>query len=146
MPALPRRRPARETGEPAGPMIDESLITHGIIALAILAGFAVLGQLLKKFLKVFVGGLLLTTKTSLDDRILAVIRSRIAALSIITGGFIASDEIRKGLSSEQVTYERILSYIDIALYFILVLVLVRLAGKILTAILEWYMDDVSAKT
>jgi small-conductance mechanosensitive channel len=92
------------------------------------------------------GKLLKATKTTLDDRILEVFRSRVLSLSIIVGGFQATQEVREGLTAEHITRLKLLGYLDIALYFFLVLILFRLAGRTITAVLEWYMEEVSSKS
>jgi len=127
-------------------MPNEPIIEHYIVALVILAAAVVIGQLLRRFLTKLLGKVLKATKMSLDDRILEVFRVRVRGIAIVIGGFQAVKEVRSGLSADHITHLDLLSYIDIVLYFFLVLILFRLAGKTITAVLEWYMDEVSTRS
>jgi small-conductance mechanosensitive channel len=127
-------------------MLNDPIIKHLTIALIILAAAIVVGQFLRRFLTSLLGKVLKATRTSLDDRIVEVFRVRIRGIVIIIGGFQAVREVRNALTAEHNTLLLLLSYIDIVLYFFLVLILFRLAGKTITAVLEWYMDEVSSKT
>ena len=127
-------------------MLNDPVIEHYLNALIIIAAAIFIGLLLKRFLTRVLGSLLRFTRTTLDDRIVEVFRARILSLAIVVGGFMATKEIREGLTADHVTHLKLLDYLDIALYFFLVLILFRLVGRTITAILEWYMDEVSSKT
>lgn len=126
-------------------MPEDPVLKHILNALLIVAAAGILGHLVKSVFTTVARRLLILTKTNLDDRILDVIRGRIRILFLLTGFSIGIREVRKGLTAEHVTYHQILDYLDVALYFLFVLIILRLASKIITAILMWYMDEVSSK-
>ena len=127
-------------------MFENQLIKHTFIALLIIVGSAGVGQIMKFLLNTVFKKLFEATKTTLDDRILDVIRSRITLLSMMTGVYIGIREVRKGLVPEDVTYHQILDYLLIVLFLLLVFVLTRLVSRVIETTVEWYMDEVSSKT
>ena len=127
-------------------MLDNQTIKHTLIAFLIIIASGFFGQVIKLLLNKVFARIFAATKTTLDDRILDVIRSKVTTLSFIAGFYVGIREVRKGLVVEDLTYHQILDYLSIALFFVLVFVLTRLVSKLITTTLEWYMDEVSQKT
>jgi MscS family membrane protein len=127
-------------------MLDNPIIYHTFIALLIVLGSGILGQVLKYLMSTIFKRLFAYTETTLDDRLLAVVRSRVTKITIIIGCYVAIGVAREGVLPEFVTYHHVLDGIGVALYIILVLVLTRFVSRLIEAMLEWYMDEVSAKT
>lgn len=127
-------------------MLDDPILKHTLYAVLIIVASAFIGQLIKLLFNTVIKKLLSMTKTTLDDRILDVVRGRVITLSVIAGFHIGIKEVRKGLTAELVTYHQILDYLEIALFFLLVFVLTRLVSRIIETIFEWYMGEVSTKT
>ncbi len=127
-------------------MFDTQIIKHSAIAILIVIGFGIIGQAVKALLSTVFKKLFESTKTTLDDRLLKVIRTRVTTVSIIIGLHIAVREVRKALSVEDVAYHQILDYLSIAFFLVLVFVLTRLISRLIEEMVEWYMDEVSAIT
>jgi MscS family membrane protein len=127
-------------------MFDSQIIKQIVIAVVIIAASAFIGVMLKYLLNTIFKRLFAYTKTTLDDRILAVVRGRIVTLSVIIGFFIGIKVIRQSITIEEITYHQVLDYLSVTLYIILVIVLTRLISRIIESIFEWYMDEVSVKT
>jgi len=127
-------------------MFDNQMVQPIISAVIIIAASAFIGKLLKYLLNTIFKRLFAYTKTTLDDRILDVVRGRVVTLSVIAGFFIGIRVIRQHVTVEEITYHQILDYLSIALYIILVFVITRLISRIIESMFEWYMDEVSEKT
>jgi len=127
-------------------MLNDPVLQHYLNALIIFAAAAVLGHLARMFFSTVLRRVFELTKTTLDDRIVEVLRQRIRLLFIIAGAFLGTREIRRGLTVEHVTHLQILEYVDVILYVFAVLVVTRLTGKIITGIVEWYIDEKSERT
>jgi len=127
-------------------MFDSNIIKTIIIAVIIIIASALTGEMLKYLLNTIFKRLFAYTKTTLDDKILSVVRSKVVTLSVIAGFFIGIKVIHQSLSVEDILYQNVLDYLSIALYIILAIVLTRLISRVIETMFEWYMDEVSAKT
>lgn len=127
-------------------MFDNKLFYHALIAVIITIISWVIGKGLKYIIGYISRKFLTKTKTTLDDRIIKVIRRHITLLSVIVGFHIAIEEARKGLTPEHVTYAQIITYLGYFFLVVLVLFIARIVSKIIEATFEWYMDEVSRKT
>jgi len=127
-------------------MFDSHIIKAIIIAVIIIIASALTGEMLKYLVNTIFKRLFAYTKTTLDDRILAVVRSKVVTLSVIAGFFIGIKVVRQSLSAEDILYQNVLDYLSVALYIILAIVVTRLVSRIIESMFEWYMDEVSAKT
>jgi small-conductance mechanosensitive channel len=127
-------------------MLENHTLEHLLYAVAIVIASAILGRAIKFLLNTVFKKLFKHTETSLDDRLLEVIRGRVTTLSIIGGMFIAIKEVKKGLTPENITALQSLDYLNIALFIFLVFTLTRLAIKTVQATFDWYLDEVSRKT
>jgi len=127
-------------------MLENPILYHTFVAVLIILGSGILGQLLKYLMSTIFKRLFARTETTLDDRLLAVLRSRITTIIIIIGCYIGVGVVRESIIAEYATYHRVLDFINVVLYIILVLVLTRLVSRLIEAMLEWYMDEVSVKT
>ena len=127
-------------------MLNDAILEHLIIALIIIVASGLFGKLLKFLFGSVLRKLFLLTKTTLDDRILDVIQSRVVPLSIIGGIYVGIREMRKVLTPEHVTHNQILEYIGIALFLVLVIVLTRLISRIIETTFEWYFSEVARRT
>ncbi len=127
-------------------MFSDPVLRHIVVALIIILVSAALGNALKHLLNTVFRKMFERTKTTLDERLLEVIRSRVTALAIIAGFYIGVKEVRSGLTPEHVTHHQILDYIEIALFVVLIVVLTRLLARIIRSTFQWYMEEVSIKT
>jgi MscS family membrane protein len=127
-------------------MLENQIIKHMLVGILIILGSALVGQIIKFLLNSVFKRLFEATKTTLDDRMLEVVRSKVMSLSIITGMYIGIREVRKSLLAEDLTYHQVLDDLSIVLFVLLVFVLTRLVGRLLATTIEWYMDEVSSKT
>lgn len=122
------------------------IINPIIIAILIVIASMVAGQIFKYILGVIFKRLFSKTKTTLDDKMLEIIRSNIITLSVIIGFYIGLKTVKQSLAVNELTYHQVLDYISIALFFILVMVIARLVSRLIGSTIEWYMDEVSVKT
>ncbi len=127
-------------------MLENPLIQHSIYAFIIILGSAVVGRILKFLLNSLFKKLFAYTDTTLDDRILDVIRGRIVTLSIIGGIYLAIKEMEKIAPANINVQNPVIHYLNMALFVFLVFVLTRLAIKLVQTTFNWYLDEVSLKT
>lgn len=127
-------------------MFQDPLIRHIGIAVIIIIASALVGYILKHILHRIVRRLVERTATTLDERLLDVLLERVIPLSMIVGGYMATREVRSALSPEHVTHHQVLDYIEIALFVLLVVVLTRLANRLIRSTFGWYMEEISEKT
>jgi MscS family membrane protein len=127
-------------------MIEHPMIQNLLTALAVLLIAFIGGQLVKWILSTVFKRIFSATKTTLDDRMLQVIRPKVTTISAIIGVYIGLKIIRGGLDAGEITYHHIIDYLEVGLYLFLVFVLSRLASRIIETTFEWYTDEVSEKT
>ncbi len=127
-------------------MLENPIIEHSLYAFIIILGSAVVGRILKFFLNTVFKKIFAYTETTLDDRILDVIRGRVVTLSIIGGIYLAIKEMEKIAPPNASAPNLAIHYLNMALFVFLVFVLTRLAIKIVQTTFNWYLDEVSLKT
>lgn len=127
-------------------MFENILLKHLLIALAIVVGSWIIGKVIKFLLNIFGKKILTKTKTTLDDRIIDVLRRNATLICVIIGVYIGIEQISKISKPDDFTLHQILYYIQIATFIIIVLVIARLVSRLIEATFEWYMDEVSRKT
>ncbi|HEY6191075.1 MAG TPA: mechanosensitive ion channel family protein [Bacteroidota bacterium] len=127
-------------------MLEDLFVKHLIFAGLIIAAAGLVGKLVELIWGRLARRLSGTTRTTLDDKLLELVRKRLAMLSLIAGVYIAIREVRQGLNAENVTRHQILDYVEIALFVFLVVILTRLVSRIIRASFDWYLEDVAAKT
>lgn len=125
----------------SNPLMQNILNALAILLISLIAGQAIKWLLATVFRRIFSA-----TKTTLDDRMLVIIKPRVITISAIIGIYIGLKIIRNGLTSTDITYNHIIDYIEVGLYLVLVFVIARLASRIIETTFEWYTDDVSEKT
>lgn len=127
-------------------MLEKILLKHLLIALAIVAGSWIAGKVIKYLLGVFGKKVLTKTRTTLDDRIIEVLRGNSTLISVIIGIYIGLEQIKQVASPADLTLNQVLYYVQIATFIIIVLFVARLVSRLIEAAFGWYMDEVSRKT
>jgi small-conductance mechanosensitive channel len=127
-------------------MFENLLLKNLLIALAIVVGAWIIGKVVKFLLNLFGRKILTKTKTTLDDRIIDVLRGNTTLIFVIIGIYVGIEHISKISTPEDITLNQILSYLQIAIFIIIVLAVARLISRLIGAIFGWYMDEVSRKT
>ncbi len=127
-------------------MFENILLKHLLIVLAIVVGSWIIGKVIKILLNIFGKQILTKTKTTLDDRIIEVLRSNATLICIIIGIYVSIEHISKISTPDDITLNQILYYLQIAIFIIIVLAVARLISRLIEAIFGWYMDEVSRKT
>src|SRR5713101_5443866 len=110
--------------------MEDPILKHTVIAILIIAGSAIIGQMLKSLLDVIFRKLVQKTETTLDDRILPVLGSHLMPLMIVGGLSIGIREVRKGLTLEHTTHNQILDYLSIIVFVVFVLIVTRLLSRL----------------
>ncbi|MBI1807506.1 MAG: mechanosensitive ion channel family protein [Ignavibacteria bacterium] len=126
-------------------MLEDQIIKHTFIALLIVVGSAALGRLMKTLVDVLFRRFIDKGKTTLYNRILQVVESRVVALSILGGCSLGIREMRKGLTAENVTHHQVLDYLAVTLFIVIIVIVFHVLGRIFNATIEWYTDKVSLK-
>jgi MscS family membrane protein len=124
-------------------IIEDPAFIHVLIGIGIIAGAGIIGKLLKEFLNTSVLKFIMRTKTTLDDHILKALSKNVFALCLIGGAYFGIEEVRGALELQQHLEHRILDYLTIGVYVLLVFVLARLVSQLIKAIAEWYVEDIS---
>ncbi|MBI4810798.1 MAG: mechanosensitive ion channel family protein [Ignavibacteriales bacterium] len=127
-------------------MFEHPIVKNILTAVLVIIAAGFIGQVVKSLLNIIFKRLFASTKTTLDDRILSIVRSRIITLSIIAGFFIGIKIARQGIAIDEVAYHQILDYVSVALYIVLVFVVTKSVSRLVGTTFEWYMDEVSEKT
>ncbi len=117
-----------------------------LIVLVIVAGSWIVGKLIKLLLNVFGKKILTKTKTTLDDRIIDVLRQNVSLICVIIGIYIGLEHLSKIPPPEDLTLNQILHYLQIATFIIIVLAVARLISQLIGKTFVWYMDEISLKT
>jgi MscS family membrane protein len=126
-------------------MFENKTLNHIAGGLIIIAASWFIGKVLKFLLNIFGKKILTKTKTTLDDRIIVVLRKNVTLISVIIGIYLALNEFKSVISSDEITAKHVVDYISIAIYIIIVLVIARLVSRLIETTFEWYMDEVSLK-
>ncbi len=112
------------------------LLFHALLGLITAVLIIASGKVVKLFLNSFGRVLISKTNTQIDDEIMEIVLSRIIALSTVTGVYFGIKQVRLGLTQKNEYFLTFLTYADIALYLVTVIVLVsvmiRIARKITT--------------
>lgn len=127
-------------------MFENKIFSHLLIALVIVVASWIVGKVIKFLLNVFGRKILTKTKTTLDDRVIEVLRGNATLICVIIGIYVGIEHISKISTPEDITLNQILSYLQIATFIIIVLAVARLISRLIGAIFGWYMDEVSRKT
>lgn len=115
---------------------------HSVAAIIIVAVFYVLSSPIKKLLEWIGKRIFAKTRTTLDDRLLDVVRKNVRSLMLVIGLHIAVWEIHKGVTPEQLTALQILDYAEALLYIAVVLVLLKIALGIVHVFMSWYLEKI----
>lgn len=127
-------------------MFENKIFSHLLIALIIVVASWIVGKVIKFLLNVFGRKILAKTKTTLDDRIIEVLRGNATLISVIIGVYVGIEHISKILTPDDITLNQILYYLQIATFIIIVLAVARLISRLIGGIFGWYMEEVSRKT
>jgi small-conductance mechanosensitive channel len=127
-------------------MFDNTSLNHTTVGLLIILGAVVIGRILKSLLNVLFKKLFARTTTTLDDRILDVIRARATIVTLLAGIYLGLLEIRKGIPGGDQTLHQLLDYANVILFIVAVFIITKLVSKIIQTTFEWYMDEISIKT
>src|SRR5260370_37136363 len=114
-------------------MFEGLFVKHLLFAGLIISAAGMFGKLVEFIWGRLARRLAGRTKTTLDDKLLELVRKRLTMLSLIAGVYISIREVRQGLNAENVTRHPILDYIEVALFVSLVAVLTRLLRRIIRA-------------
>jgi MscS family membrane protein len=124
-------------------IFEDTAVIHVLIAIGIIAGAGVIGKLLKGFLHTSVMKFIVRTKTTLDDRIFEAISKNVFALCLIGGAYFGIEEVRGALEIQRHLEHRILDYLTIGVYVVLIFALTRLVSQLIKATAEWYVEEES---
>lgn len=118
------------------------LMYHAMIAGIILVVFFLLSFLIKGFLGWIGKKIFSKTDTTLDDRLVDVLRKNARFFLMVIAFHLALREIRKADASEEENIQQVLGYLDAILYVILVVVVVKIILGVVRVLLNWYLDEI----
>jgi small-conductance mechanosensitive channel len=121
------------------------LLAHALSGLIIAAGLLLLGKTVKILLNTGVRKLIAKTENEIDDKILGIVLERVLALSGILGLHLLIQEVKKGLSSDNVPFLSYLAYSEIALHVITVFLFTSIAIKISHTIVTSVLSSIAKK-
>ncbi|MDI6765388.1 MAG: mechanosensitive ion channel family protein [Bacteroidota bacterium] len=127
-------------------MFESKFFNQVIVTLLIIIASWIAGKLIKFLLNVFGKKILTKTKTTLDDKIIDVLRQNATLICVIIGIYIGLEHVSKISTPEEFMLNQILYYLQIAIFIIIVLAVARLISRLIEATFVWYMDEVSLKT
>lgn len=120
------------------------LVMAGVLFITTLA----LGWILKRLLNTFGRKLISKTDTELDDLILAVILDSIKWVAIVAGSYLASEELYKATTREDVMARQLLGYaqgiIFVAFVFVVTVVVIRIADTVIRHTMEAHAKRTSS--
>ncbi|NUN69550.1 MAG: mechanosensitive ion channel family protein [Bacteroidetes bacterium] len=106
------------------------LLFHATMGLIIALTVIGCGKVVKWLLAVVGKRIIAKTETDLDDEILAIISSRLIALSSVTGIYFGMKELRRGLTKDHAFFLQFLEYADTALYLLTVVIIASVVIRI----------------
>lgn len=120
------------------------ILFHAVLGFLINIGIMAAGTVLK-WLLTFIGKRVIArTETDLDDAILAIINSRIIALSAVIGIYLGMKELRLGLTQKNDVFLTFLDYSDTVLYLVTIAVvasvIIRITRTVITHALKAFSE------
>jgi small-conductance mechanosensitive channel len=112
-----------------------------LINMAVMGG----GKILKWILGFIGKRIIAKTETELDDEILAIVSSRIIALSSVVGIYLGMKELRLGLTKQNDTFLGFLAFADTALYLVTVLIVTSVIIRTVRTVTSHTIKAVSEK-
>lgn len=109
---------------------SNQLLFHALLGAIIYLLVIGFGKVIKWSLSVAGKRIIARTETELDDKILAIVNSRIIALSSVTGLYLGMKELRLGLTKENELFLRSLDYADTVLYLVTVIIVASVVIRI----------------
>ena len=126
-------------------MMEDPIYKHAFFAILYIVGSAVAGRMLKSLIEIVFRKLDQEGGTTLNNRILEVIQSKIALLVLVAGFSMGIREVRRGLTADNLIPHQILDYCSLVLFIVLVIILAKLVSRLIKATLEWYTEEISVK-
>lgn len=124
-------------------LIQNEVMYHFVVAVAIVVAFTLLSSPIKALLQWMGRKVFARTETKLDDLILEVVRKNVRLLMVLIGLHIAVQEIRKGLTAKDITALQMVNYAEAILYIVVVLVVLKVVLGIVHVFINWYLDKIA---
>jgi len=121
------------------------ILFHAVLGFLINIGIIAAGTVLKWVLMFIGKRIIAKTETGLDDAILAIINSRIIALSAVIGIYLGMKELRLGLTKKNDVFLSFLDYADTALYLVTVVVVASVIIRITRTVVTHALKAISEK-
>lgn len=117
-----------------------------LVGAGILVSLTILGKALKTLLSSPLMRFFERTKTTLDDRMVKIVKDYVLPLSVLAGIYLGAEHVRAVFTPANVLEHRIIDNIDLATFVALVLIVTSLAVQILKGLVLWYVEEVAEKS
>lgn len=125
------------------------ILYHLVMAAVMFLATVVLGWVVKRFLATAGRKLITKTASELDDLILNILLDKIKWIAVVTGSYLASEEIAKSTTEADVTARQLLSYangiIFVCFVFVVTLVIIRIVDTSIKHAMERHARRTSSK-
>lgn len=124
---------------------DNPILYHAFLGL--LEGILVIisGKLLKSIFGTIGKKIITKTETVIDDEVLAIVNSRIIALSSVIGIYLGMKELRLGLSKQNTNFFAFLDYADTVLYLVTVFIVASVIAQIFRTVTVHMIRSIAEK-
>lgn len=129
--------------------LGSDILYHLVMAAVMFLATVVLGWVVKRFLATAGRKLITKTASELDDLILNILLDKIKWIAVVTGSYLASEEIAKSTTEADVTARQLLSYangiIFVCFVFVVTLVIIRIVDTSIKHAMESHARRTSSK-
>lgn len=127
-------------------MFEERTVSHLLTGGIIIVLSYLIGRFLRYILNTLFQIFFSRTQTTLDDRIIGVIRAKVTVFCLLLGVHLASRELSKGFAETDVTALQLIGYLNVILFVAFIVAVTHMVSRIVQVTFEWYVDEVSRKT
>ncbi len=126
--------------------LGSELLYHVVVAAILFLGTIIIGWIIKKLLRTAGKTLISRTRSDIDDMILQIVLDNIKWIAIVTGAYLATTEITKAVTKEEVTARQFLGYAEGIIFVCAVIVLTAMLIRITDTIVKHAIETHARKT
>jgi small-conductance mechanosensitive channel len=129
--------------------LGSDVLYHLFLAAVLFLASLLLGWLVKRFLATISKHLIRKTASELDDLILAILLDKIKWIAVVTGAYVASEELMKATTEADVLARQMLGYakgiIFVSFVFVVTMVVIRIVDTSIKYAMETHARRTSSK-
>lgn len=126
--------------------IGNELLYHLVIAGFFFLASLIIGWVVKRFLSTAGRSLIARTKSELDDLILGIVLEKIKWIAVVIGAYLATEEITKAVSKDDVTALQFLGYAEGIIFVCAVIVVTATVIRVVDTVVKHAIEMHARKT